>query len=277
MKYFQRRSLVVWNVRSFAPPTRSFILFHGPQLSKQQRNSAGPPLLPLHLPTRHPIPPNFLTPILSQSIRGFAKKGKSKRAPAAKVPKVAEEGDMPEGTDLEAMAEKMERFIKALERELKTLRAGRADPGIFDHLEVDAYGASTPLSSVADVTVKGPQLCVVNVYDPGLVSAVDTAIRECGMGLNPIVNENSSINVPIPKTSKEKREKLVKLAKQQSEKTKQSIRNARRTAIDETRKAELPEDDSKRLVKQVDDIADSMLKKVTSTLESKQKDILNTQ
>lgn len=213
--------------------------------------------------------------------RGFAKKkgGKAGKQGAAAGPD-GRDGDTAapkaaEGADLEQVDQKMGRYIQALDKDLRTLRAGRADPAMFDHLQVDAYGQSAPLSAVADVAPRGPQLLVVNVYDPQLKGAVDTAIRECGMGLNPQALEGGALSVPVPKTSKEKREKLARMAKQQGEKTKQNVRNARRSAIDETKKAGLPEDESKRLVKEIDALCDAKLKAVSDLIDGKQKELLN--
>ncbi|CAM9191338.1 unnamed protein product [Choristocarpus tenellus] len=108
--------------------------------------------------------------------------------------------------------------FQALKHDFQGLRGGKADPGMLDHLKVDMYGSSSNLSEAAQVSMKGPQLMVLTVYDPGMTEAVAEAVRYCDMGLNPSVDGETLVTVPIPKTTKESRDAVVKVAAKHTEK-----------------------------------------------------------
>eukprot|EP00953_Heterococcus_sp_UTEX-ZZ885_P003830 2579-Heterococcus_DN1.PRE.1 len=120
---------------------------------------------------------------------------------------------------LPQLKERLNRVLEGLKKDLAVLRGGRVDPGTFDHLTVHSYGQEGPLSSVAQVSVKGPQLLVLTCYDPASAPAVLEAVRDSGMNLNPQIDGNT-IRVPIPKASQETRENMGKVASKAAEKAK---------------------------------------------------------
>lgn len=166
---------------------------------------------------------------------------------------------------------------EALKRELGKLRTGRAHPGMLDTIRVDYYGSKTPLSQMAAVGVPEPRMLTVKPWEKTQVQAIDKAIRESDLGLNPQL-DGDLIRVPVPPLSEERRKDLTKIAKKHGEDCKIAIRKARHDAIDllsEMKKSgDASEDDVERAKKRVEDIVSTASQSVESLVQAKEKEIL---
>ena len=141
---------------------------------------------------------------------------------------------------------------------------------------VDAYGSMTPINQVGTVNVPEPRMVTINVWDKGLVGAVEKAIRNSGLGINPQLN-GTIIMLPIPELNEERRRDLTKVAGDYAERGRVSIRNLRRDGMDQIKKAKadgLSEDDQKFWEQAVQELTDEHIKKVDATLETKQAEIM---
>jgi len=141
---------------------------------------------------------------------------------------------------------------------------------------VDAYGSPTPINQVGTVNVPEPRMVTINVWDKGLVSKVEKAIRESGLGINPQLN-GTIIMLPIPELNEERRRDLTKVAAQYAESARVSVRNLRRDGMDQIKKAKadgLSEDDQKFWETEVQDLTDTYIKKVDAALDTKQEEIM---
>ena len=179
--------------------------------------------------------------------------------------------------DLKKTQAAMDRVVAYLTSELKSMRAGGADASMFDHVQVDLYGAPSPLAAVGQVKVSGPSEVAVSVFDPGAVEAVQVAIRDCGMGLNPQLDGNVVL-VPIPRSTAESRQALAKAAAQAAESAKGASRGVRKKHMNKLKGDAVEgvsEDEVKRLQKEVQAIADGAVKKIDDVLKAKQDAILN--
>jgi ribosome recycling factor len=142
---------------------------------------------------------------------------------------------------------------------------------------VEAYGATTPISAVAAISVPEPRAISVSVWDRGVVAAVDKAIRSSGLGLNPVV-EGQTLRIPIPPLTEERRRDLTKIAAKYAEQQKVAIRNVRRDANDDLKKAEkdsvINQDEQKRMETEVQKMTDEAVKRVDETLKIKEQEIM---
>ncbi len=166
---------------------------------------------------------------------------------------------------------------EALKRDLSKLRAGRANPGLLDGVKVDYYGTMTPLAQMAHVNVPEARLLVVKPWDRSQVKAVEKAIRESDLGLNPQA-DGEIIRIPLPPLTEERRKDFVKLAKKYGEECKVSIRKARHEALDMLTQidteGEASADDVDRAKKKSEEIVADGAKQVDATVSHKEKDIL---
>lgn len=180
-------------------------------------------------------------------------------------------------TDLNELKRRMDGALKALHTEFSGLRTGRANASLLDNIQVDAYGAMTPLNQVANVSVPESHLLAVQVWDKGVVKSVEKAINAAGLGLNAAA-DGQTVRVPIPPLSQERRVELTKIAGKYAEAAKVSVRNVRRDGNDALKKAEKDGDISKdELKKQEADIqkaTDDFIKKIDEALAVKEKEIL---
>lgn len=177
---------------------------------------------------------------------------------------------------LQLLRDKMNKTLEALTTEFSGLRAGRASSALLDCVRVDAYGNVMPLNQVGTVSVADARLLLVQVWDRSLVKPTEKAIRESGLGLNPMV-EGQTIRVPLPPLSQDRREELVKVAHKYAEQGRVSIRNTRREGMDSLKKMEkssFSEDDKHRISDKIQNITDEYIKKIDEVLASKEKDIL---
>ncbi|MEI7574014.1 MAG: ribosome recycling factor, partial [Phenylobacterium sp.] len=158
-----------------------------------------------------------------------------------------------------------------------SLRTGRASASLLDQVMVEAYGATTPISAVAAISVPEPRAISVSVWDRGVVAAVDKAIRSAGLGLNPVV-EGQTLRVPIPPLTEERRRDLTKIAAKYAEQQKVAIRNVRRDANDDLKKAEkdsvINQDEQKRMETEVQKMTDEAVKRVDEALKTKEQEIM---
>jgi ribosome recycling factor len=169
-----------------------------------------------------------------------------------------------------------EKAIEAFKRELSKLRTGRAHPSILDGIRVDYYGQVTPLGQMATISVPEPRLLTVKAWDKSQVHAIEKALRESDLGLNPQV-DSELIRIPIPPLSEERRKDMVKLAKKQAEECRVAIRHARHEGLDmleELKQAGSSEDEVERGKKKAEEVVVELNKAVDHTLQHKEKEIL---
>lgn len=178
---------------------------------------------------------------------------------------------------LEELKQSIDKAHEALRRELARLRTGRANPDLLDSIRVDYYGTPTPIPQMANVGVPEPRMLTVKPWDKSVVKAVEKAILESDLGLNP-QTDGELIRIPMPALTEERRKELVKIARKYGEEAKVAIRHARndaRSVLDELQKeGEASEDDCDRARKKVEEIVQAGQAKVDETVAKKEKDIL---
>src|SRR5580658_9536712 len=169
--------------------------------------------------------------------------------------------------------DRMDKTVAALKEEFGSLRTGRASASLLDQVMVEAYGATTPLTSVASVSVPDPRSITVSVWDRGVAVSVEKAIRNAGLGLNPVV-EGQTLRVPIPPLTEERRRDLAKLAGKYAEQQRVAVRNVRRDAMDDLKKAEkdsaITQDEHKRMESDVQKMTDEAVRRVDEALKVKE-------
>lgn len=184
---------------------------------------------------------------------------------------------MSEGVDFKDLQRRMDGAISAFKNDLVSLRTGRASSNLLDPVMVQAYGAPMPINQVATVTVPESRMLAVSVWDKQLVGAVDRAIRESNLGLNPIV-DGSNLRIPLPELNEERRRELVKIAHQYTEQAKVAVRHVRRDGMEVTKKAEkdgaISQDDSKVQSERVQKLTDETIKQIDALLSEKEAEIM---
>ena len=174
-------------------------------------------------------------------------------------------------------ATRMEKTIESLRADFGSLRAGRAHISLLDGIMVEAYGSMTPLSQVGTISVPDARTLSVSVWDKSLAKAVEKAIVESDLGLNP-ASDGQLIRIPIPPLSEERRRELIKVAGKYSEANKVAIRNIRRDALDDVKKLKkdnvVSEDEEKRYENEIQKMTDESVKKIDDMLAQKEKDIM---
>lgn len=215
-----------------------------------------------------PFTPPFVTQLQH---RAFAKKAKkAKKGKAGKHPDEDAEQGFDQDAVLDSLSNALSKSIESLKRKHSTLRTGRASPNMLNTVSITAYGASTPLQSLASVTVRGPQLLVVIPHDPSLADDICQGIKDCGMSLNPEVQANKSIQIKVPKMSKQVRTEMSKQISTAAEDCKGRIRQARSKAMTSVKKNAESEDERKAIEKLIQKQVDEHVLEVTEL--SKQKD-----
>ncbi|HSF65555.1 MAG TPA: ribosome recycling factor [Paracoccaceae bacterium] len=178
--------------------------------------------------------------------------------------------------DLDALQRRMDGAMAALRTEFASLRTGRASAAILEPIQVDAYGQMTPINQLGTINVPEPRMVVINVWDKGMISKVEKAIRESGIGINP-VTDGPLIRLPIPELNEERRRQLTKVAAGYAESARVAIRNVRRDGMDQIKKAKaagLAEDDQKMYADEVQELTDKAIAAVDKLLETKQAEIM---
>jgi ribosome recycling factor len=176
-----------------------------------------------------------------------------------------------------SVKEKMNKAVDALKSQLSKIRTGRAQPAILDGVMVDYYGTMTPLRQVAQVNVEDARSLVVTVFDRNSAQAVEKAIINSGLGLNP-VSAGTSIRVPLPPLTEERRKELIKVVRAEVEQSKVQIRNLRRDANAEVKvllkDKEISEDDDRRAQDDIQKLTDSFIKSAEEHLAAKEKELM---
>jgi ribosome recycling factor len=171
---------------------------------------------------------------------------------------------------------RMRASLEALKRELAGLRTGRASAHLLDPVQVTVYGSRMPINQVATVTVPEPRMISVQVWDKGNVQAVDKAIREANLGVNPVV-DGTMIRLPIPAPTAERRQELAKQAHKYAESHRIAVRNVRREGMDLLKKLEkdgkMSEDDHHKNSAKVQELTDKLIKEIDQTLATKEAEI----
>ena len=178
--------------------------------------------------------------------------------------------------DIEDLERRMDGALNSLKTEFLSLRTGRASSSMLDPINMEAYGTSTPLNQCGTVNVPDPRMITVNIWDKSLVNAAEKAIRESGLGINPVI-DGTIIRLPIPELNEERRRELTKLAATYAENARIAVRNVRRDGMDQIRKGKtsgMSEDDQKIWSDEIQNVTDSGIVKIDNALETKQAEIM---
>ena len=182
-----------------------------------------------------------------------------------------------EKPELSKYRDRMDKAVAALKDEFASLRTGRASSSLLDQIHVEAYGSTMPINQVAAVSVPEPRMITVNVWDKGMVVSVEKAIRSSNLGLNPVV-DGQSLRIPIPPLTEERRKDLAKVAGKYAEQQKVAVRNVRRDANDDLKKAEkdstITQDEQRRMETEVQKFTDESIKRVDEALKTKEQEIM---
>ena len=174
-------------------------------------------------------------------------------------------------------SQKMDKTIEVFQKELTSLRTGRANASMLDLVKVDVYGQAMPLNQVSSITTPDARTINIQVWDINNVPLVDTAIKKSELGLNPQI-DGQLIRLPVPDLNEERRMEIKKLIKSMGEKCKISIRNIRREANDDlkslVKEKEISEDDEKINEKMVQTFTDEHIKTIDTKVEAKEKEIM---
>jgi ribosome recycling factor len=184
---------------------------------------------------------------------------------------------MPEDALLKDLRRRMDGAVEVLRKEFGGLRTGRASASLLEPITVGAYGGTMPLNQVANISVPEPRMITVQVWDRAVVKAVDKAIREAGLGLNP-QTEGQVIRVPIPDLNEERRRELTRVTAKYAEQARVSVRNVRRDGVELLRRrekdADISQDQQRKLQQDVQHLTDDYIKRIDEALEQKDREIL---
>ena len=179
--------------------------------------------------------------------------------------------------DSKSYNQKMDKTIEVFNKELGSLRTGRANASMLDLIKVDVYGQKMPVNQLGTVTTPEPRMINIQVWDLNNVNLIDSAIKKSELGLNPQI-DGQLIRLPIPDLSEERRNEMKKIIKSMGEKCKVSIRNIRREANDTLKnllkKKEISEDDEKKNEKEIQVLTDNHIKLIDEKVSSKEKEIM---
>jgi ribosome recycling factor len=178
---------------------------------------------------------------------------------------------------LKNFEKKMEETLNSLQKDLSTIRTGRAHSSMLDLIKVEVYGQNMPINQIGTISVSDPQTITVQIWDVNNVKFCEKALRESELNLNPIV-DGQILRIPVPKLSEERRKELSKIVGQQSEKIKISIRNIRRNGMDflknEEKEKKISEDENKKLSNELQKMTDDFIKKIDLKIKDKEQEIL---
>ena len=173
--------------------------------------------------------------------------------------------------------EKMKKSCEVYEREMMSLRAGRANPQLLDRIMVDYYGTPTPINQIGNISSPEPRLLVIAPWEAKMIPQVEKAIQKSDLGLNPS-NDGKIIRLVFPELNEERRRDLTKVASKGAEETKVAIRNIRRDAVDQIKKlkknSEITEDDQKDAEEEIQKMTDKAIKEVDDIFAKKEKEIM---
>lgn len=168
---------------------------------------------------------------------------------------------------------KMHKAVEHTLHEFDNIHTGKATPTMVENINVDAYGSSMRVKDCAAISTPDSRMIVIQPWDKGLVQAVAKGVQVANIGLNPAV-DGGLVRVPLPEMSRERREEFVKVAHRYAEEGKVGVRKARHDGLDALKKAKLPEDESKRLEKEIQQATDKASASITEHLAAKEKDLL---
>ena len=184
---------------------------------------------------------------------------------------------MADDLDLDDLEKRMSGALDALKKEFQGLRTGRASVNLLDTVQVEAYGSHMPINQVGSVSVPEPRMLTIQVWDKGMVKAVEKAIRTSDLGLNPM-SDGQLIRIPLPDLTEERRTELSKVAARYAESGRVAVRNVRRDGMDQLKKMEkdgdLSEDDKRLYESEVEDLTDKYTGMIDELLSAKEKDIM---
>jgi len=184
---------------------------------------------------------------------------------------------MSEGPDLDDLKRRMDGALSALDKEFQGLRTGRASVNLLEPIMVDAYGSKMPINQVGTVGVPEPRMLTVQVWDKTMTKAVEKAIRESDLGLNPQV-DGQLLRIPLPDLSEERRAELAKVAAKYAESARIAVRNVRRDGMDSLKKAEkdgdLSQDERHLYEEEVQEMTDKFVSRIDEALGTKEKEIM---
>ena len=173
--------------------------------------------------------------------------------------------------------QRMEKCINALQSELASIRAGRANPAVLDRITVSYYGAETPINQMASISVAEARILVVSPYDKSQLKAIEKAIQASELGINP-TNDGTVLRITFPQLTEERRRELAKQVRKYGEDAKVAVRNIRRDAIDTFKKmqknSEITEDDYKLAEKDLQKLTDDMCREIDALLDKKEKELM---
>ena len=179
--------------------------------------------------------------------------------------------------DVNEIKRRMDGAVSAFKSDLAGLRTGRASANLLDPITVDAYGSSMPINQVANVTVPEARMIAVSVWDKSMVGAVERAIRDSNLGLNPIT-DGTTLRIPLPELNEQRRKELVKVAHQYAENARVAARHVRRDGMDALKKMEkdgdIGQDDSRQTSDKVQKMTDDTVSEIDSLLTAKEGEIM---
>jgi ribosome recycling factor len=180
-------------------------------------------------------------------------------------------------TILGTVDKKMKAVSEGLRQELATIRTGRASPALVEHLKVDYVGVPTPLNQIAGISVPEARMIVIQPWDPGSLKSIELAIQKSDLGLNPI-NDGRLVRLSIPPLSEERRQELTKVVHRRLEERRVAVRNLRRDALEEIKKAEkaktISQDESRRDQEQLQKITDGYIVIAEKIAQDKEKELM---
>ncbi len=179
--------------------------------------------------------------------------------------------------DIDDLQRRMDGALTALKAEFGGLRTGRASASLVEPVMVDAYGSQMPINQVGTVNVPEPRMLTIQVWDKGLVGATEKAIRNAGLGINPVV-DGQLIRIPIPELNEERRRELSKIASKYAEQARVAVRNVRRDGMDSLKRLEkdghISEDDHKIYADEIQTMTDDLIRKIDDALNVKEQEIM---
>ncbi len=178
--------------------------------------------------------------------------------------------------DLDDLEKRMSGALASMRNEFQSLRTGRASATMIEPVTVEVYGAVTPINQLATVNVPEPRMLTINVWDKANVGKVEKAIRQSGLGINPVV-DGTILRLPIPELNEERRRELAKVAGKYAEDARIAVRNVRRDGMDQIKKAKaagMGEDDQKLWSEEIQTLTDAGIKNIDDALASKQEEIM---
>ena len=184
---------------------------------------------------------------------------------------------MSDGLDFNDLRRRMEGAVQAFKHELSGLRTGRASASLLEPITIEAYGTQMPINQVATISVPEARMLAVSVWDKSMVGAVERAIRDSGLGLNPIT-DGTMLRVPLPELNEQRRKELVKIAHQYAEQARVAARHVRRDGMDQLKKLEkdgdIGQDDSHAQSDRVQKLTDETIAEVDKILAAKEAEIM---